>query len=140
MEQRLTMVTLGVQDLSAATHFYENAFGWKKSSFSNEHITFFILNGIQFALFENDELAKDANVSSEGSGFRSFSLSYNTRTVAEVDLLIAQLKNAGVEIVKPPETVNWGGYSGYVKDLDGNLWEIAFNPYLKLDKEGNSTG
>ena len=137
MEQRLTMITLGVQNLVAATHFYETVFGWKKSSFSNEHITFFLLNGIQLSLFEKEALAKDAKVAPEGTGFKGFTLCYNTRTMEEVDQLVGRLKDAGVTVVKVPEKVHWGGYSGYVQDLDGNLWEIAYNPYLNLDKNGN---
>ena len=137
MEQRLTMITLGVNDLIAATQFYENAFGWEKSSFSNEHVTFFLLNGIQLSLYGKTALAEDAKVSPEGNGFNGFTLCYNARTVEEVDQLISQLKDAGVAIAKFPEKVHWGGYSGYVNDLDGNLWEIAYNPYLQLDAAGN---
>lgn len=131
------MITLGVQNLPAATTFYETAFGWEKSNFSNEHITFFLLNGIQLSLYEKSALAKDAQVSSDGNGFKGFTLCYNARTLEDVDELVKQLKDAGVAVVKLPEKVHWGGYSGYVKDLDGNLWEIAYNPYLDLDKDGN---
>ncbi|MBT8317569.1 MAG: VOC family protein, partial [Lutibacter sp.] len=69
----------------------------------------------------------------------SFTLAYNTQSEKEVDQLIERLRARGVEIIKEPQKTNWGGYSSYVSDLDGNLWEIAFNPYLKLDKIGNVT-
>ena len=137
MEQRLTIITLGVSDLKKSTQFYESKFGWKKSESSNEHITFFTLNGIQLALYGKNELAEDATVDSDGNGFKSFTLAYNVRSEKEVDQTIAELREKGVEIIKQPQKVNWGGYSSYVSDLDGNLWEIAFNPFLGLDKNGN---
>lgn len=137
MEQRLSIITLGVADVKKATDFYETKFGWKKSSFSNENISFFVLNGIQFALFEKSELAKEASISSEGNGFNAFTIAYNTRSKNEVDELIASLKTKGVKIIKHPEETSWGGYSSYIADLDDNLWEIAFNPHLEIDKEGN---
>ncbi len=139
MEQRLTIITLGVKNVRLATHFYETTFGWKKSKFSNEHITFFILNGIQLALYKGDDLAKDAEVPAKGSGFKSFTLSHNARSVEAVDKLFDRLEKNGATIVKPPRHVDWGGYSGYITDLDENLWEIAFNPYLELDKDGNTS-
>lgn len=138
MEQRLTIVGLGVQDLSASTTFYEENFGWKKTSSSNDQITFFQLNGILLSLYPRDKLAEDATVLSEGSGFKGFTLAYNTRSREEVDELIAKLEGKGVKIVKAPQEVFWGGYSSYVADPDGNLWEIAFNPYLIMDDDGNT--
>lgn len=137
MDQRLTIITLGVNDLKTSTQFYENSFGWKKDSSSSENITFFRLNGIMFALFGRHELADDATVPPEGTGFRSFTLAYNVRSEADVDSVIRDLRGKGVKIVKEPGKVFWGGYSSYVSDPDGNLWEIAFNPYLKLDSRGD---
>ena len=137
MEQRLTMITLGVSDLINSTDFYVSKFGWKKSNSSNEHISFFELNGIQLALYEKNELANDATVNPNGNGFKGFTVSYNARSKKEVDSLIEKLRANGVEIIKEPQKVIWGGYSSYISDLDGNLWEIAFNPFLELDKNGN---
>ncbi|WP_435623030.1 VOC family protein [Flagellimonas sp.] len=137
MEQRLTIVTLGVSDLEKSTHFYETQFGWIKSKSSNEYISFFTLNGILLSLYKKNELADDATVDSKGMGFKGFTLAYNTRSEGEVGLIFENLKAKGVEIVKKPQKVHWGGYSGYVSDLDGNLWEIAFNPFLKLDEQGS---
>lgn len=137
MEQRLTIVGLGVANIVTATQFYETAFGWKKTEASNDNISFFKLNGILLSLYNTEKLAEDATVPSNGSGFRGFSLAHNLRSKKEVDELISQLRNKGVTIVKEPQEVFWGGYSSYVSDPDGNLWEIAYNPYLKLDDFGD---
>ncbi len=138
MEQRLTIIGLGVNDLKVANDFYENKFGWTKMPTSNNDITFFQLNGILLSLYPKDKLAEDANVSPEGSGFKAFSIAFNARTKEEVDDLIKTLESKGVNIVKHPETVFWGGYSSYISDPDDNLWEIAFNPFLPLDEDGNT--
>lgn len=138
MEQRLTIVGLGVKDLIVSTEFYEDKFGWKKMSSSNENISFFELNGILLSLYPKDKLAEDAGVSAEGSGFNSFSLAFNTRSKEEVDTLIEELRSKGVKIIKQPEEAFWGGYSSYIADPDEHLWEIAFNPFLPLDEEGNT--
>ncbi len=137
MEQRLTIITLGVSDLKKSTEYYESKFGWKKSESSNKYISFFTLNGIQLALYNKNELAEDATVNSDGKGFKGFTLAYNTRSEKEVDQKIDKLREKGVEIIKNPQKVFWGGYSSYVSDLDGNLWEIVFNPFLELDEKGN---
>ena len=137
MEQRLTIITLGVSDLKKSIEFYEHNFGWKRLSSSTEDIAFFQLNGIQFALYGKSELAKDATVANDGKGFNGVTIAYNTRSEIEVDEIIKRLKEKGVKIVKEPGKVFWGGYSSYVSDLDGHLWEIAFNPYLPLDEKGN---
>lgn len=138
MEQRLTIVGLGVNDLEVSSTFYEEKFGWKKMGSSNENITFFQLNGILLSLYPREKLAEDATVNPNGEGFKGFSLAYNTRSEAEVDELITTLKGKGVKIVKQPEKVFWGGYSSYIADPDDNLWEIAFNPFLPLDENGNA--
>ncbi len=86
------------------------------------------------ALYPNHELAQDANVASKGSGFKSFTLAYNTRTKKEVDTITEALRLKGVTICKEPQTTNWGGYHSYIADPDGNLWEIAYNPHLTPNK------
>lgn len=138
MEQRATIIGLGVKNLESATNFYKDKFGWELMDSSNENISFFQLNGILLSLYAREKLAEDAQVSPEGNGFKGFTLAYNTRTKEEVDVLIEQLSQRGVKVVKQPEEVFWGGYSGYISDLDDNLWEIAFNPYLQLDEQGNT--
>ncbi len=90
------------------------------------------------SLYPKEKLAEDANVSHEGNGFKAFTLAFNTKTKEEVDELIETLEGKGVEVIKRPEDVIWGGYSSYVADPDENLWEIVFNPYLPLDDNGNT--
>jgi uncharacterized glyoxalase superfamily protein PhnB len=97
---------------------------------SNENIIFFSLNGVYLSLYSREDLARDARVDASGEGFRGFTLAYNARSENEVDELINVLRNKGVQIIKEPEKVFWGGYSSYVADPDGNLWEIAYNPYM----------
>jgi len=137
MEQRLSIITLGVSNIAKLTEFYENVFGWRKLPTSNERITFFELNGLLLGLYGRAELAEDAGVPATGQGFEGLSLAYNTRTKEEVDALVATLEAKGARVVKRPKEVFWGGYSSYIADPDGHLWEIAFNPYLQLDKQGN---
>ncbi|MGV3538750.1 MAG: VOC family protein [Rufibacter sp.] len=140
LEPRITLITLGVQDVAAATAFYEDVFGWTRASASQEGITFFQLNGLQLALFGKEALAEDAHLPAQGSGFKGFSLAHNLRSEAEVDALFQYLASKGVALTKQPEKVFWGGYSGYFSDPDGHLWEVAYNPYLPLDEKGNVTG
>ncbi|KAA3436347.1 VOC family protein [Rufibacter hautae] len=137
MQPRITIITLGVSSVAAATQFYESVFGWERTSASQEGITFFQLNGLQLALFAMEELAKDAHVSAEGTGFKGFSLAHNLRSEEEVNALFQGLEVKNVTILKHPEKVFWGGYSGYFSDPDGHLWEVAFNPFLPLDEQGN---
>ena len=130
MEQRLSFITLGVSNLKASTDFYESKFGWKKTEMSDENIVFFQLNGFLFGLYEKNALAEDATVSAAGEGFKSMALSYLAGSETEVDNLIDDLRKKGVEIVKEPQKVFWGGYSSYIADPDGFLWEIAYNPFI----------
>jgi uncharacterized protein len=134
MEQRLTLITLGVRNLQRAREFYQNVFGWQPTENDSESIVFFQLNGMQLALFPQESLADDAGVPAEGSGFKKFSLAYNVRSEQEVDELVAQLEQKGATVVKRPEKVFWGGYSSYISDPDDNLWEIAYNPFLLPDE------
>ena len=138
MEQRLTILGLGVADLAVANNFYENVFGWTKLPSSNENISFFQLNGVLLSLYPREKLAEDAQVDPAGSGFKGFSIAHNLRSKEEVDALFAMLESKGTRIVKSPEEVFWGGYSGYIADPDDNLWELAYNPFLKLDEAGNA--
>jgi catechol 2,3-dioxygenase-like lactoylglutathione lyase family enzyme len=137
MQQKLTIVSLGVADLKTADHFYENCFGWKKTGDSNESISFFKLNGILLALYNREKLAEDAQVDPSGNGFKGFTLAHILKSKEEVDNLFETLKAKDVKVVKAAEEVFWGGYSGYIADPDGNLWEIAYNPYMTMDEEGN---
>lgn len=137
MEPRISIIGLGVKDLSIAEDFYVNKLGWSKTAASNGDIVFIQLNGILLSLYSREALAEDAKVSPQGSGFKGFSLAYNTRTEKEVDDLFEKFASQKIKIVKRPEKVFWGGYSGYICDPDENLWEIAHNPFMSFDDEGN---
>ena len=129
MEQHINYITLGVGDLAVSRRFYQDVFGWKETADSNENIAFFQAGkALRLALFGKEALAEDAQVSAQSSGFPRFTLAHNVSSEAEVDALFAA-KN--VHIVKAPQKVFWGGYSGYIADPDGFLWEIAFNPFLQ---------
>lgn len=128
MKPAISLITLGVTDFDASLSFYKDTLGWKTDANPGDPVAFFPLNNIVLGLFPKAELAKDATVPNDGSGFAGFSLAHNLGSAEEVDALFADLKAKKVEIVKPPEKVFWGGYSGYFKDPDGFLWEVAWNP------------
>jgi len=136
MEQRLSFITIGAKDLNKLKQFYIDKFQWKPMK-DDQGIVFFKMNGFILALFPTHELAEDATVPNDGKGFRGFTLAITYRSEAEVNDVFNGLKSRGVQIVKPPQKVFWGGYSGYVADAEGNLWEIAYNPFLEMDKAGN---
>lgn len=121
------MVTLGVRDLAAAVNFYEKGLGFPRME-SPPEVAFFTLNGTWLGLYGREALAEDAQVTPEGNGFEGFSLAHNVSSKDEVDEVVALAVAAGATLVKKPEKVFWGGYSGYFKDLDGHLWEVAHNP------------
>ena len=129
MEARLSFVTLGVTDLARATRFYEGVLGLPLLE-SPPSIAFFELGKTWLALYPRDQLAADATVSSEGSGFRGFTLSHNVGSPAGVDHVLAEVEAGGGRIVKPAQRADWGGYSGYFADPDGVLWEVAWNPHF----------
>lgn len=128
MQPRISMITLGVTDLERAVKFYRDGLGFPQID-SPPEVAFFSLNGSWLSLFGREALAADAQVAAEGSGFAGFSLAHNVHSEAEVDAVMAQAIAAGATAVKAPEKVFWGGYSGYFRDLDGFLWEVAHNPF-----------
>ena len=136
MKQHLHIITLGVQDLEASKKFYAETMGWKISR-PQDGVVFFQAGGVVLALFPREELAKDAVVVSEGSGFSGISLAYNAQSETEVDEIISDLRSKGVKIVKEPQKVFWGGYSSYFADPDNYLWEVAHNPFFPFDDQGN---
>ncbi|XGC80610.1 VOC family protein [Bdellovibrio bacteriovorus] len=137
MEARLSLITLGVNSISLSREFYEKGLGWDVSSASNENVVFLKTRGTVISLFGKEELAKDAQVDAQGSGFRDFALAHNVRTKDEVAEVLAQAEKAGGKIIKPAQDVFWGGHSGYFEDPDGFLWEVAWNPHFPLDENGN---
>jgi hypothetical protein len=124
MDPRISMVTLGVSDMVAAVKFYEEGLGFPKME-SPPTVAFFTLNGSGLGLYNRDSLDEDANVSAEGSGFNDFALAHNVASETEVNQVIENAVSAGATVVKTPQEVFWGGYSGCFKDLDGHLWEAA---------------
>jgi catechol 2,3-dioxygenase-like lactoylglutathione lyase family enzyme len=132
----VTVVTLGVRDLSRSRAFYCEGLGYEASSASNENIVFLRGGGIVLSLFGRDALAHDANLAPAGSGFAGVALARNVKSRAAVDAALEVVKKAGGTILKPAREAFWGGYSGYFADPDGHLWEIAHNPHWKLDSSG----
>ncbi|MEO5359984.1 MAG: VOC family protein [Nitrospirota bacterium] len=135
MEQRLSIVTLGVSDLGVMRKFYE-ALGWVASSASQGDVVFFQAGGVVLALYPRQLLAEDAMVGAEGSGFRGFTLAHNVRCKEDVAQVLADAEAAGGKIIKPAQDVFWGGHCGYFLDTEGNLWEVAWNPHFKIKLDG----
>ena len=136
MEQRVSMVTLGVADLSRSTEFYESL-GWRRSMANSEGVVFFQAGGMALALFSRLELARDANIADDGHGFGGMSLAYNARNREEVDLVLAEAEAAGATLRMPAREASWGGYSGYFSDPEGFLWEVAWNPFFPIEEDGS---
>jgi uncharacterized protein len=136
MEQRISIVTLGVADLPKSRAFFERL-GWRRSVKGAEGIAFFQTGGMVLALYPRDELAKDAGVAPGGGGFSGITLAYNARSREEVDAVLAEAVAAGATLRKQAQEAFWGGYSGYFADLDGYLWEVAWNPSFPIDSMGN---
>ena len=134
MDPRISMVTLGVSDMAAAVKFYEEGLGFPKME-SPPTVAFFTLDGSWFGLYNRNSLAEDAKVSAEGSGFNDFALAHNVASATEVNQVIENAVSAGATLVKTPQKVFWGGCSGYFKDLDGHLWEVAYNPFFWIGPE-----
>lgn len=127
MTPRISMITLGVRDLNIAIDFYEKGLGFPRME-SPPEVAFFTLNGTWLGLYGREALAEDAKVPAQGTGFEGFTLAHNVQSEKEVDEVVSQAVTAGATLIKKPEKVFWGGYSGYFKDPDGHLWEIAHNP------------
>ncbi len=136
LEPRLNIVTLGVADVEKARHFYETGLGCKASPASQGDIVFFQLGGMVLALYPREALAEDANVEAQGSGFAGITLACNVRAKEEVAAFLSVAEAAGGKMVKPAQDVFWGGHSGYFADLDGHLWEVAWNPHFALNERG----
>jgi uncharacterized protein len=135
MEQRLSLITLGVADVAWSRRFYE-ALGWRASGASQEDVTFFQAGGMALALWGRDDLARDAEVP-DGSGFGGVALAYNARSRAEVDDVLEQARMAGARILRPARDTFYGGYAGYFADPDDHPWEVAWNPHFPLRADGS---
>jgi uncharacterized protein len=132
----VSLITLGVDDLAGATRFYE-AMGWRRSSASVDGTVAFLRGGaVVLGLFGREDLAADAGVSpSSGSG-PTVAFAMNVATADAVDETLAAAARAGGRISKAAQRTDWGGYSGYFEDVDGHLWEVAFNPGFGLTPDG----
>ena len=137
MRQKFTLITFGVNDFQKSLDFYEKGLGWKKSSASMEDLALFPLGGIVLGLYPKKLLAEDVTVDHEGTGFSGITISYNAKSEKEVDEILIEVETLGATIIKPAQKVFWGGYSGYFKDPDGHVIEVAHNLFWELDENDN---
>jgi uncharacterized glyoxalase superfamily protein PhnB len=135
--QRVTLITLGVEDLARSRRFYE-AQGWHPHA-AQEGVVFYQMNGSVLALFGKADLAEDQGRTGATLGTGAMTLAQNFATEAEVDAAFALALEAGATQLKRPEKVFWGGYSGYYADPDGHVWEVAMNPFWPLSEDGSLT-
>ena len=131
MEPRISMITLGVSDLERATSFYRDGLGFPANE-KHEGVVFFPLRGAWLALYPVADLAADAQVPPEGSGFSRVTLAHNVATKEEVAGVLQRAREAGAAITREAQDAFWGGYYGYFTDPDGHVWEVAWNPKLDL--------
>jgi catechol 2,3-dioxygenase-like lactoylglutathione lyase family enzyme len=135
MDQRLSVVTLGVEDLGRARAFYE-ALGWETGAGPDDDVVFFQAGGLIVALWSRESLAEDSAVEDTG-GWGGITLAHNVGSPAEVDAVIAEAEAAGATIGRPGAATFWGGYSGIFIDPDGHPWEVAHNPHWTLREDGS---
>ena len=137
MDQRLSIITLGVKHLDQSKAFY-NALGWTPvNNSSDENIVAYNLNNMTLALYPIDKLYEDVGQEPPKINRPSFSLAYNVHQESDVDLTLKEAEKAGGKIIKPAQKVFWGGYSGYFSDPNNYLWEVAFNPFSSLGNNGS---
>jgi catechol 2,3-dioxygenase-like lactoylglutathione lyase family enzyme len=134
VEQRLSLVTLGVRDLERARRFYE-ALGWTSGAAPADDVVFFQTGCMIVALWGRGQLAEDTVVEDTG-GWGGVTLAYNARSPAEVDAVLAEAEAAGATIARPGAETFWGGYSGVFVDPEGHPWEVAHNPHWTLREDG----
>ncbi len=135
MEQRVSLVTLGVSDLAVARGFYERL-GWSSGSEAGADIAFFQAGAMIVALWDRARLAEDSGVTDAG-GWGGVTLAHNVHSAAEVDAVLEQALAAGATIARPGAETFWGGYSGVFVDPDGHPWEVAHNPFWTLTDDGS---
>ncbi len=137
MDQRVSLVTLGVGDLARSRAFYE-ALGWTVGAEGGADVVFFQAGGIVVALWDRAKLAEDSGVTDTG-GWGGVTLAYNVSSPAEVDAVITEAEAAGATIPRKGAETFWGGYSGVFVDPDGHPWEVAHNPYWTVHEDGRTT-
>jgi uncharacterized protein len=134
MEQRLSLVTLGVRDLQRARSFYE-ALGWQTRAEPGDDVVFFQTGGVIVSLWSRASLAEDSGVEDAG-GWGGVTLAYNTRSPEEVDAVVEEARRAGAHVAREPAATFWGGYSGVFVDPEGHPWEVAYNPHWQVREDG----
>ena len=137
MDQRLSLVTLGVRDLARARQFYQ-ALGWTSGAAPTDDVVFFQAGCMIVALWGRDQLAEDSCVEDSG-GWGGITPAYNARSPEEVDAVLAEAEAAGATIGRPGAKTFWGGYSGLFVDPDGHPWEVAHNPHWTIGPDGSVT-
>ena len=135
MEQRVSLITLGVEDLGRARTFYE-ALGWRTGAAKDADVVFFQAGGMIVALLGRAELAEDSGVEDRG-GYGAVTLAYNVRSPDEVDRVMEEASAAGATVTRPAGETFWVGYSGVFLDPDGHPWEIAHNPRWTVEDDGS---
>jgi hypothetical protein len=135
MEQRVSLVTLGVVDVARAREFYE-ALGWRTGAKPEDDVVFFQAGGMIVGLWSREQLAEDSAVS-DGGGWGGVTLAHNVRSPAEVDAVLSEAEAAGATIARAGAQTFWGGYSGVFVDPDGHPWEVAHNPGWTLASDGS---
>jgi catechol 2,3-dioxygenase-like lactoylglutathione lyase family enzyme len=135
MEQRFSLITLGVRDVRRARAFYE-ALGWVTRAGPGDDVVFFRSGGAVLALWDRAQLAEDSGVQDRG-GWGGVTLAHNVRSEAEVDRVIEEARAAGAMITREPTRASWGGYTGVFVDPDGHPWEVAHNPGFELRDDGS---
>ena len=136
MEQRISLVTLGVTDVAVSRAFYERL-GWEASSIGGDEVAFFQAGGMILALYNREDLAKDVGFPTGSGDPRGVALAYNAGRREDVDTVLAEARKAGARILRKAEDKSWGGYSGYFVDPDGHPWEVAWNPGFVLPGDGS---
>jgi uncharacterized protein len=134
VEQRVSLVTLGVSDLARSRRFYE-ALGWTTRAAPGDDVVFFQAGCLVVALWSREELARDSAVEDSG-GWGGITLAHNVRSPEEVDGVVAEARAAGATVTREPGPTFWGGYSGVFADPDGHPWEVAHNPRWRLAEDG----
>lgn len=137
MEQRVSLITLGVSDLARARTFYEDL-GWVTDADAGDDIVFFSCGGVILALWDRDRLAEDSVVEDDG-GWGGITLAHNVRSAEDVDAVLADAEAAGATIARPGSETFWGGYSGVFLDPEGHPWEVAHNPFWAIEDDGTIT-
>jgi len=139
VKPRITVLTIGVDDLERSLAFYRDGLSLKTEGIVGQEfeygaVAFFDLeNGLKLALWPRKSIAHDSGLSLQNSSGTEFTIGHNVNSKQEVDEVLAQAKKAGANIVKPAQETFWGGYSGYFQDPDGHLWEVAWNPAWKIE-------